>query len=159
LAAFNGSQLSEWTHPTRSPPGQGGLAYRHCLYASNTNIVRLTSASGICLADALHIFSQSRFNNGQPVSTVHLQPMDGILLQRDQATYASPQFSAISHYPARLSLAVTNLTPGLTYSLQKSGDLTSTNWQTLQSFQPMGFSTNLVDTAPSIPTFYRLRAN
>jgi len=129
------------------------------LYASNTNIVRLTSASGICLADALHIFSQSRYNNGQPVSTVHLQPMDGILLQRDHATYAPPQFSGISHYPARLSLAVTNLTPGLTYSLQKSGDLTSTNWQTLQSFQPMGFSTNLVDTAPSIPTFYRLRAN
>ena len=30
LAASNGSQLSKWPPPTRSPPGQGGLAYGHC---------------------------------------------------------------------------------------------------------------------------------
>jgi galactosylceramidase len=33
LATANGSQLSEWTYPTRGPPNQGSLAYRHWGYA------------------------------------------------------------------------------------------------------------------------------
>jgi len=48
---------------------------------------------GVCVADALHVRSQSRYNNGQPVSTVRLQPMDGIILPSDHATFAAPAFS------------------------------------------------------------------
>ncbi len=42
-------------------------------------IVRIT-CSGICVADALHLTSALRYNNGQPVAQVTLQPYDGILL-------------------------------------------------------------------------------
>jgi hypothetical protein len=131
------------------------------LFATNPAYVRLTSAQGICVADALHVYSQSLYNNGQPACTVRLQPMDGIVLQSDQPTFMSPLFGAVSLLPNQLSLAVTNLTPGLSYSLQKSSDLTPNGWQTLQTFQTMGYSTNLQDNlAPSHGNaFYRIRAN
>jgi hypothetical protein len=49
--------------------------------------VRMKCSGGApCIADALHVRSQSRYNNGNPVSSVTLQPMDGIILQRDTAT-------------------------------------------------------------------------
>ncbi len=35
-----------------------------------------------CIADALHVRSQSRYNNGSEASLVLLQPMDGIILAR-----------------------------------------------------------------------------
>jgi hypothetical protein len=35
-----------------------------------------------CIADALHITSAARYNDGTPSSTVTLQPMDGIVLER-----------------------------------------------------------------------------
>lgn len=38
--------------------------------------------SAPCLADALHVRSQKRYNDGSPVDTVTLQPMDGIILKR-----------------------------------------------------------------------------
>ena len=45
--------------------------------------VRLTSADGRPLvADALHVFSAERYNDGQPVRRVTLEPMDGIILRR-----------------------------------------------------------------------------
>lgn len=47
------------------------------------NVVRLRcGADGPCVADALHIWSRARYNDGQPVSEVRLEPMDGILLAR-----------------------------------------------------------------------------
>jgi hypothetical protein len=36
-----------------------------------------------CLADALHIYSASRYNDGSPAMTVTLAPMDGIVLLKD----------------------------------------------------------------------------
>jgi hypothetical protein len=38
--------------------------------------------SAPCLADALHVRSQRRYNDGSPAETVTLQPMDGIILKR-----------------------------------------------------------------------------
>lgn len=38
-----------------------------------------------CVADALHIRSAKRYNNGAPAERVTLQPLDGIILQRTQA--------------------------------------------------------------------------
>ena len=38
--------------------------------------------SAPCLADALHVRSQQRYNDGSPAETVTLQPMDGIILKR-----------------------------------------------------------------------------
>ncbi|MGO8837117.1 MAG: LamG-like jellyroll fold domain-containing protein [Limisphaerales bacterium] len=131
------------------------------LFATNATYVRLTAPQGICVADALHVFSQSRYNNGQPAATVRLQPMDGIILQRDQPTFVSPFFGPTSLFPDHLSLTVSNLTPGLSYLLQKSSNLTSNNWQTIQSFQTAGFSTLLQDNPATNrgDAFYRIRAN
>jgi hypothetical protein len=45
--------------------------------------VRLVCAGDApCIADALHVRSQARFNDGSPAASVTLQPMDGIILQR-----------------------------------------------------------------------------
>jgi hypothetical protein len=87
--------------------------------------------------------------------------MDGIILKSDQATFVSPFFGTVSLLPDHLSLTVTNLTPGLSYSLQKSSNLTSSAWQTIQSFQTVGFSTKLLDnlTPNHGNAFYRIRAN
>ena len=38
--------------------------------------------TGILIADALHVFSAERYNDGQPVRQVSLEPMDGIILRR-----------------------------------------------------------------------------
>jgi hypothetical protein len=47
--------------------------------------VRLTSSGGgVLLADALHVFSAERYNDGTPVRQVTLEPMDGILLRRSE---------------------------------------------------------------------------
>ncbi len=131
------------------------------LFATNANTVRLTSVSGICLADALHIYSASRFNNGQPAATIQLQPMDGILLQRDVSIYVPPRFGVVSPLADQLSLLVTNLTPGVSYTLQKSTTLAANSWQSVQVFQTMAFATNLSDALPpaQTPVFYRLRGN
>ena len=131
------------------------------LFATNAAHVRLTSPQGVCVADALHVCSLSRYNNGQPASTVRLQPMDGIVLQSGQPAFASPFFSSVSLLPGHLLLTATNLTPGLSFSLQKSSDLTSNGWQTLQSFQTTGFFTNFQDNlAPNHGSaFYRIRSN
>lgn len=46
--------------------------------------VRMSCAgSAPCLADALHIRSRARYNDGSPVTAVTLQAMDGIILARD----------------------------------------------------------------------------
>jgi hypothetical protein len=47
--------------------------------------VRLTSSGGGALvADALHVFSAERYNDGTPVRQVTLEPMDGIMLRRGE---------------------------------------------------------------------------
>jgi len=44
--------------------------------------VRLTSpGSGICIADAIHVRSSLRYNDGTPCAMVTLAPMDGIVLE------------------------------------------------------------------------------
>jgi len=131
------------------------------LFATNATYVRLTATQGICVADALHVLSLSRYNNGQPASTVRLQPMDGIMLQSDQPTFVSPIFGPVVLFPDHLSLSVSNLTPDLSYSLQKSSNLASNGWQTIQSFQMAGFSTILQDNLATNHgnAFYRIWAN
>jgi hypothetical protein len=49
--------------------------------------LRLTAADGRTLvADALHVFSAERYNDGRPVRQVKLEPMDGIILRRIEKT-------------------------------------------------------------------------
>lgn len=43
--------------------------------------VRLVCSDAPCVADALHVRSAARYNNGQPVTSVTLAPLDGIVLQ------------------------------------------------------------------------------
>ena len=128
------------------------------LLATNAVQVRLTAASGTCVADALLIRSQSRYNNGQPVSTVRLQPMDAIILQRDQPVISRPRLGAVSVSSSQVVLSATNLTPGFSCTLERGADLVF-GWQAIQSFSPLGFFTNLLDTLPSNGggAFYRLR--
>ncbi len=45
--------------------------------------VRMTAQNGLCCADAILVRSKARFNDGRPASSVTLDPMDGILLERD----------------------------------------------------------------------------
>ena len=46
-------------------------------------LVRIKSADGgILVADALHVFSVERYNDGEAVRQVNLEPMDGIVLRR-----------------------------------------------------------------------------
>jgi hypothetical protein len=46
-------------------------------------LVRVKRADGgILVADALHVFSAERYNDGQAVRQVTLEPMDGIVLRR-----------------------------------------------------------------------------
>lgn len=128
---------------------------------TNAAYVSLTSASGTCVADAIHLRSLSRYNNGQPAATVHLQPMDGIILQRDQPVLLPPRFGNVSLSGNSISLTVTNVTPGFTWVLERTFDLRAGPWQSSQSFQTLGFTTNLQDTlAPNHGNaFYRVRAN
>jgi len=52
--------------------------------------VRVTSGGGgILIADALHVFSAERYNDGQAVRQVTLEPMDGIILRRIEASSAA----------------------------------------------------------------------
>jgi hypothetical protein len=45
-------------------------------------MVRVRCQGAPCVADALHMRSLSRYNDGSPARTVVLQPLDGIILQR-----------------------------------------------------------------------------
>ena len=44
--------------------------------------VRLRCQGVPCIADALYLQSRARYNDGSLASTVTLQPLDGIVLQR-----------------------------------------------------------------------------
>ena len=45
--------------------------------------MRLRNAGrGILVADALHVFSAERYNDGKPTRQIALEPMDGIVLKR-----------------------------------------------------------------------------
>ncbi len=130
------------------------------LQATNPAYIRLTSSSGVCVADALHVRSASHFNNGQPAATVGLQPMDGIILARDQPVLARPGFETARLMTDGVALTVTNLTPGVGYALERTTNLGTVAWEPIQTFQVMGFSTNLTDR-PLRATggaFYRLRS-
>ena len=129
------------------------------LSPTNNPYVRLTAPPGACVADALHLRSASRFNHGQPVTTVRLQPLDGILLQRDQPLVPAPGFRRAEFEGNQLQFIVTNLVSGLTNELLKTSHLNTGAWQVTKTFQTQGSETNLVEVlAPEEPTaFYRLR--
>ncbi|MBN1518151.1 carbohydrate binding domain-containing protein [Candidatus Sumerlaeota bacterium] len=53
------------------------------LTMSSAPYVRIRNeGTGACIADALHVFSQSRYNNGARTDEVTLEPLDGVILQR-----------------------------------------------------------------------------
>ena len=56
------------------------------LSLDNDPFVRLTCAgSAPCIADALHLRSWARYNDGSRAEVITLQPMDGIILEREWA--------------------------------------------------------------------------
>ncbi|MCX5685179.1 MAG: putative glycoside hydrolase, partial [Planctomycetota bacterium] len=56
-----------------------------------------------CLADAIHVTSTLRFNDGTAAASVRLQPMDGIVLRRDAPSYATP---VIARPPAAVTATI-----------------------------------------------------
>jgi hypothetical protein len=126
------------------------------LSATNATYVRLTAPDGVCVADALYLRSASRYNNGQPAEVLRLQPMDGIVLARDQPVPIPPRLSQIALSPTNLVLAVADLTPGLTHELQYSQTLRSNDWGITQTFLPTGYTATVAEPARASPGFYRL---
>lgn len=55
------------------------------LAPGNAAFVRLTCSAAPCVADALHIRSAGRYNDGSPAASVTLAPLDGIVLAREPA--------------------------------------------------------------------------
>lgn len=131
------------------------------LSPSNAPFVRLTAPAGRCVADAIWLRSQARFNNGQPAPSVRLQPMDGIILQRDTPSAPPVRIRQVRRAGDQMLLTVTNLTPGVSAELLRSTDLLSHDWQPVQSFQPILFETNLpVTIAGNVSAaYYRIRSN
>lgn len=129
------------------------------LSAGNSTFVRLTNTTGICVADAVHVRSQSRYNDGQPATSIRLPPMDGIILQRDAAIVQPPTINQAHRTQNDFFLSITNLTPGFTHELIRAAQLGTNGWQTINVFQPLNTSTNLQDTAitNSGNSFYRVR--
>jgi hypothetical protein len=121
--------------------------------------VRLTAPPGTCAADAIYVRSAARFNNSLPAATIRLQPMDGILLKRDQPLVPAPVFRHTERRGASLQLIAANLTTGLTNELLKTADLRATNWQVTSTFQAQSSETNLFEVLPpdQPAAFYRLR--
>ncbi len=77
------------------------------LNASAAPYVKLSSGDGLpLLADALYLTSVARFNDGSPASTVTLQPMDGILLQKQTGTSQTISFGTIGSQTTGTTLAL-----------------------------------------------------
>lgn len=63
------------------------IASSVALDTSGAPSVRIrNTATGSCVADALHVFSQARLNDGSVASSVTLPPLDGIMLKRADTT-------------------------------------------------------------------------
>ena len=73
------------------------------------------------IADALHVTSAARFNDGSAAASVRLQPMDGIVLRRDTPAFAAP---AITRVPAAVSVLA-----GGTATFTASAQGTGLQWQ------------------------------
>ena len=131
------------------------------LSPTNAPYVRLTAPSGRCVADAVWLRSQARFNNGQPAASVRLQPLDGILLQRDTPVASPPRIRQARISADQMFLTVTNLTPGVITDLLQSTDLSASDWRSIQSFQPLQSETNLPVTisGDQRQAYYRFRVN
>jgi hypothetical protein len=126
------------------------------LSAAETNFVRLTTAAGVCVADAVYVKSSARFNNGQAAGQVRLQPMDGIVLARTQAAGGRPRFSQAAISGANVLLTVTGLTPGFTHELHRSSSLAPADWALCASFIPTEQTATIASPATNSGAFYRL---
>ncbi len=129
------------------------------LAASNATFVRITNTMGICVADAVHVTSAARYNDGQPAAGVLLPPMDGIILQRDTPLVLPPTINQVKRTQNTVELTVTNLTPGFTNELIRATQLGINDWQTISVFQPQNTTATLQDTSAANlgSCFYRVR--
>jgi len=129
------------------------------LGATNGTYVRLTAPAGPCVADALRLWSNARYNNGQAVGVVKLQPMDGIVLRRDVPVIPAPRFQRAGVAAGQVWLSVTNLTPGMTNELLQTTNLVSGTWQSRTTFQSPGFVSDIADGSVTnrSQSYYRIR--
>ncbi len=129
------------------------------LGATNGTYVRLTAPAGPCVADALRLWSNARYNNGQAAGVVKLQPMDGIVLRRDVPVIPEPRFQRAGVAAGQVWLSVTNLTPGMTNELLQTTNLVSGTWQSRTTFQSPGFVSDISDGSVTnrSQSYYRIR--
>jgi hypothetical protein len=118
--------------------------------------VRLTAPAGACVADALYVRSAARYNNGQPADRVRLQPMDGIVLRRNQPVALPPRLSQVALSTTNLLLTVTDLTPGLTNELHRSPSLAPVDWSVRSRFLATDYTATITDAASNASGFYRV---
>jgi hypothetical protein len=70
--------------------------------------VRMTCAGAPCVADAVHLTSLARFNDGSPAGSVTLAPLDGIVLGRVPAVAPHIYLPIISGGRAQLNWTVSD---------------------------------------------------
>jgi len=82
----DGMVVAETTVDQRTDGDQWHLVGRMTLDPTDGAYVQLIcSGSDPCIADALHLRSQARYNDGSLATTITLAPMDGILLLKQKA--------------------------------------------------------------------------
>ena len=78
-----GQAVAEATFDQRTGGDEWHLVAAVPLSPADAPYVRMTcQGPAPCIADALHVRSQARYNDGSPAGQVTLQPMDGIVLLR-----------------------------------------------------------------------------
>jgi hypothetical protein len=126
------------------------------LAATNQTLVRLSAAEGACVADAVHLQSAARYNDGQPAPRVRLQPMDGIVLRRTQTAAVRPQLRHVALASTNVVLEAAGLTPGVTAELQMAFALAPNSWSARSRFIPDTDGATLTEPMPSVAAYYRL---
>ncbi|MGN6386821.1 MAG: golvesin C-terminal-like domain-containing protein, partial [Verrucomicrobiota bacterium] len=130
------------------------------LNSTNDCYVRVSSDAGGFVADAIQLKSAARYNDGEPVSEVKLQGMDAIILAVDaNAKVEPPALSGITIRDGHLVFSVVNLVPGKSYSLQRRNTLAGVGWESIENFEAIGSSMQVLDALPSGQSqyFYRIQ--
>lgn len=101
----NGQVIATQTADQRTAGDQWHFIATVPLRPEDQPYIRLQCAgSAPCVADALHIRSQQRYNDGSPATKVILQPLDGIVLQRQSPGTPAPALPYHLYLPAVLAL-------------------------------------------------------
>jgi hypothetical protein len=104
-----GQVIASATFDQRSGGDQWHQIGTVVLAPADAAYVRLTCAGAPCVADALHLSSLARYNDGSPAESVTLAPMDGVILGRAPAVEPQIYLPVISGRQAQLNWTVSGV--------------------------------------------------